>query len=130
MASLTASAHVEPSGPRPKRIGPARYGVYAFLIISALFFLIPLYVMIVTSLKPMDEIRLGNLFALPMSPSFDAWVKAWSQACTGLNCNGIHVGMLNSIKILVPSVILSIAVGSVTGYALSFWRPKGANVLF
>jgi len=130
MASLTASAHVEPSGPRPKRIGPGRYGVYAFLIISALFFLIPLYVMIVTSLKPMDEIRMGNLFALPGSPSFDAWIKAWSQACTGLNCNGIHVGMLNSIKILIPSVILSIAVGSVTGYALSFWRPKGANILF
>ncbi len=120
----------EPSGPRPVHFTAARFGIYAFLVISALFFLIPLYVMIVTSLKPMSEIRLGNLFALPDAPSLAAWAKAWSSACTGLNCEGIHVGMLNSVKILVPSVILSITVGAITGYALSFWRPKGANVLF
>ncbi|MCX5497576.1 carbohydrate ABC transporter permease [Kaistia dalseonensis] len=127
---MSSTAITEPSGPRPKHLTVGRIGLYAFLVIAALFFLIPLYVMIVTSLKPMDEIRLGNLFALPMAPSLDAWFKAWSSACTGLNCNGIHVGMLNSIKILVPSVILSISVGAVTGYALSFWRPKGANILF
>ena len=119
-----------PSGPRPKRLTAGRVGLYAFLVIAALFFLIPLYVMIITSLKPMSEIRLGNLFALPSDPSFYAWAKAWSSACTGLNCDGIHVGMLNSVKILIPSVIVSISVGAVTGYALSFWRPKGSNFLF
>ena len=44
---------------------PARIGTYAFLVSAALFFLLPLYVMLVTSFKPMEEIRLGALFALP-----------------------------------------------------------------
>jgi glucose/mannose transport system permease protein len=119
-----------PAGPRPKQQTAARWGIYAFLLITALFFLIPLYVMLVTSLKSMEEIRLGNIIALPSVLSFDAWIKAWSSACTGLNCNGIQVGFFNSVKILIPSVGVSIIVGSLTGYALSFWRVKGANVLF
>ena len=97
---------------------------------SALFFLLPLWIMVVTSLKPMEEIRLGNILALPAAMTFDAWIKAWSSACTGLECNGISVGFWNSVRILIPSVILSIIAGAVNGYALSFWRVKGANVMF
>jgi glucose/mannose transport system permease protein len=113
-----------------RRVTPARAGIYAFLVIVALFFLAPLYVMVVTSLKGMPEIREGNILMLPSSPSVYAWVKAWASACTGLRCNGIRVGFFNSIRILIPSVIVSIAVGSVTGYAMSFWRPRGAELLF
>ena len=57
-------------------------------------------------------------------------MKAWFDACTGLTCNGIRVGFWNSVRILIPSVILSIAVGALTGYTLSFWRPRGAELLF
>ena len=121
---------MNPSGRRPGRLTVGRIGLYAFLLICAAFFLAPLYVMLTTSLKSMTEIRQGNILGLPVSPNFDAWVAAWSTACTGLNCNGLQVGFLNSIRILVPSVILSIAVGAVTGYTLSFWRPRGATVLF
>ena len=113
-----------------KAFSAARLGIYGFLIISALFFLLPLYVMIVTSLKDMSEVRQGNLLSLPMAPTIAAWVKAWSSACTGLTCNGISVGFFNSVKILLPSVTASIAVGAVTGYALSLWRPRGAALLF
>jgi glucose/mannose transport system permease protein len=113
-----------------KRMTPARWGLYAFIAITALYFLLPLYVMVVTSLKPMAEIREGNLLALPMSPSIGAWIKAWTSACTGLTCQGIRVGFFNSVRILVPSVVISILVGSVTGYALSLWRVRGANLLF
>lgn len=119
-----------PNGRRPRRLTPGRVGLYAFLVITALFFLAPLYVMLVTSLKPMAEIRDGNILSLPSAPSLDAWVQAWSSACTGLRCDGIQVGFWNSVRILVPSVIASIAVGSLTGYALSFWRPRGASILF
>lgn len=119
-----------PWGRKPKRMTPARWGIYAFLLITALFFLLPLYVMLVTSLKPMAEIRLGNIVALPDAWTVEAWAKAWSGACTGLNCNGISVGFFNSVKILVPSVSMSILVGSLTGYALSFWRVRGAQVVF
>ena len=64
--------------------------------------------MLVTSLKTMDEIRLGNILALPGDLTFEPWVKAWSEACTGLDCDGISVGFWNSVRILIPSVILSI----------------------
>ena len=121
---------INPSGRRPSRLSPGRIGLYAFLVISALFFLAPLYVMLTTSLKPMSEIRLGNILALPESPSLAAWQTAWSSACTGLRCQGISVGFWNSVRILIPSVIVSITVGAVTGYAMSFWRPRGAKLLF
>lgn len=120
----------DPRGARPRRLTAGRVGLYAFLCIAAAFFLLPLYIMVVTSLKTMDELRLANIFAWPSDPSFQAWVIAWSSACTGLDCSGIQVGFLNSVKILIPSVIASISLGAVTGYALSLWRVKGANVLF
>jgi glucose/mannose transport system permease protein len=86
--------------------------------------------MVATSLKSMDEIRSGAIFALPDSWTVEPWIKAWSTACTGLNCNGIQVGFWNSVTITVPSVILSIAIASLTGYALSFWRVRGSNLVF
>ncbi|MGL4812753.1 MAG: carbohydrate ABC transporter permease [Beijerinckiaceae bacterium] len=124
------AAAMTPRGPRPRRLTAGRWGLYAFIVITALFFLLPIYVMIVTSLKPMDEIRLGNIIALPHAPTIEPWIKAWSSACTGLNCTGIRVGFWNSVKILIPSVFISIIVGSLTGYALSYWRVRGANLLF
>jgi len=124
------AATAEPWGARPARLTPGKLGIYAFLAVSALFFAIPLYVMVVTSLKTMPEIRLGTIFAPPSDLTFEPWSKAWASACTGLNCNGIQVGFFNSVRILLPSVAISILVGSLTGYALSFWRVRGAGVLF
>ena len=124
------STQIQPRGPRPRRLTPGRVGLYAFLAIAALFFLVPLYVMVVTSLKPMAEIRAGNILGPPVAPALTAWGKAWFSACTGLTCNGIRVGFINSLRILIPSVVVSIAVGALTGYALSFWRPRGAVLLF
>lgn len=115
---------------RPRRLNVGRIGVYAFLLTSALFFLLPLYIMLTTSFKSMDEIRLGHLFALPLAPSTDAWRAAWSEVCTGVSCEGVRVGFWNSVAIVVPSTIFPIVIGALNGYALSFWRPRGANVLF
>lgn len=120
-----------PRGPKPRRtISRRNIIISATLTVVALYYLLPLYVMIVTSLKGMPEIRLGNVFAPPLEITFEPWVKAWAEACTGLNCDGLSRGFGNSIKILVPSVLLSIAVASVNGYALANWRFKGANVFF
>lgn len=121
---------IEPQGRRPQRLTPARIGVYAFLLTAALFFLLPLWIMVMTSLKTMDEVRLGNILAWPTVATLEPWIKAWAEACTGLSCNGISVGFLNSARILIPSMILSIAAGAINGYALSFWRVRGANLMF
>jgi glucose/mannose transport system permease protein len=118
------------AGHKPQHLTIGRFGLYAFLLISAAFFLLPLFVMIITSLKTMPEIRQGNLFAFPESFNVNAWVKAWTSACTGLDCNGVRVGFLNSLKIAVPSVFLSITVAAWTGYTLCFWRAKGSEMIF
>ena len=109
------------------RIG--RLGLYAFLAATALFFAIPLLVVISTSLKSLAEIRYFSIFVPPSSPDFAAWWKAWYAACTGLNCGGVHVGFWNSVRILIPSVTLSVLAGALNGYALSHWRVPGADVI-
>ena len=120
-----------PYGPKPRRTLSARnIIIYGTLIFVAIYYLIPLYVMVVTSLKGMPEIRLGNIFSPPMEITFEPWVKAWATACTGLNCDGLSRGFWNSVRITVPSVILSIAIASVNGYALANWRFKGAETFF
>ncbi len=119
-----------PRGPKPKRLTPSRVGIYAFLVISALFFLVPLWVMIMTSLKTMPEIREGLLFNWPKDITFEPWLKAWDTACTGRDCNGLKPGFLNSVKITALSVPISIIVAMINGYALTFWRYKGANLFF
>lgn len=113
-----------------KLSSPARIGVYAFLISAAAFFVLPLYIMLVTSVKTMEDIQLGNIFALPVSVTLEPWRIAWNSACTGVACEGIRGGFLNSLAIVIPSTILPILLGALNGYALSFWRPRGANILF
>ncbi len=109
---------------------PARLGIYVFLLVAALFFLLPLYIMLVTSVKPMEEIWNGNLFAMPKQISFEPWHAAWSTVCTGTACEGISVGFWHSVWIVVPATVLPILLGSLNGYILSFWRVRGANLLF
>jgi glucose/mannose transport system permease protein len=126
-----APASVEPRGPKPvRRLAPSRIIIYGSLIFAAIYYLIPLYVMVVTSLKGLPEVRLGNIFQPPLEVTFEPWVKAWDSACTGLYCEGLKVGFWNSVKITVPSVIVSIAVASVNGYALANWRFKGSEFFF
>ncbi|MDA9208287.1 carbohydrate ABC transporter permease [Octadecabacter sp.] len=120
-----------PRGPKPKKAFSARnIMLYGILIMVSVYYLLPLYVMIVTSLKGMPEIRLGNVFSPPMEITFEPWVKAWAEACTGINCDGLSRGFWNSVQILIPSIILSIAVASVNGYALSHWKFKGSETFF
>jgi len=129
MTDVTAMSG--PSGPKPKRAFSAtNIVIYGTLLVVCMYYLLPLYVMIVTSLKGMPEIRLGNIFSPPVEVTYEPWVKAWSEACTGINCEGLSRGFWNSVWILVPSVILSIAIASVNGYALANWRFKGSEVFF
>jgi glucose/mannose transport system permease protein len=120
-----------PRGPKPKRrFSRNNIFIYGTLIMVSMYYLLPLYVMVVTSLKGMPEIRLGNVFSPPVEITFEPWVKAWAEACTGINCDGLSRGFWNSVRILIPSVTLSIAVASINGYALSNWKFKGSEVFF
>ncbi|VVT30884.1 carbohydrate ABC transporter permease [Rhizobium sp. EC-SD404] len=108
----------------------ARYFIYAVLILFALIYLLPLFVMIITSLKPLAEIRSGNMLSLPQEPSFEAWAKAWGTACVGVNCTGISGYFWNSIKMVIPAVAISTILGALNGYVLTKWRFPGHKLVF
>lgn len=112
------------------KLSVGRVVIYALLVLVALYYLAPLYVMLSTSVKTLDEIRSGNLLSLPMAPTGAAWGKAWSTACTGVDCNGLEPFFWNSIKISVPAVLISTLVGSLNGYVLAHWRFRGSEILF
>ncbi len=86
--------------------------------------------MIVTSMKGMPEIRMGNIFSPPMEITFEPWAKAWSQRLHRPQLRWLVTRLLELVRILVPSVLVSIAVASVSGYALANWRFKGSELFF
>jgi glucose/mannose transport system permease protein len=118
--------------PSSSRIGKIalRWLLYVILGIFALYYLMPLFVMITTSLKSLEEIRTGDLISLPREVTFDAWITAWSQACTGIRCEGVRPFFWNSVLIAVPAVLISTLIGALNGYVVAQWRFKGANLFF
>ena len=119
-----------PAVAAPRRLYWHRFALWSVLVLFAVFFLTPLYVMLTTSLKDMAQIREGNLLSLPGSPNLASWAKAWSSACTGIDCGGLKPFFLNSILMVVPAVLVSTAFGAVNGYVLSKWRFKGSELMF
>lgn len=104
--------------------------LYFCLGLGAIAFLLPLYVMLATALKPASEILHGTMLALPRQPRPDALLQAWGSACIGTQCAGLRANFLNSIRIAVPAACLSVMLGAINGYALTKWRLRGAHALF
>ncbi|REG81013.1 carbohydrate ABC transporter permease [Marinomonas pollencensis] len=107
-----------------------RIALYSVLLIMAFFYLMPLIIMLLTSLKDAEEVRNGTLLSLPGSLNFDSWSKAWSGACTGSTCTGISPYFLNSFKIVIPAVAISTLLGAINGYVISLWKFRGSNLFF
>ena len=107
-----------------------RWLLYVILGIFALYYLMPLFVMITTSLKSLEEIRTGDLISLPREVTFDAWITAWSTACTGIQCEGVRPFFWNSVLIAVPAVLISTLIGALNGYVVAQWRFRGSNLFF
>ena len=107
-----------------------RWLLYIILGLFALYYLMPLFVMVTTSLKSLEEIRTGDLISLPREVTFDAWVTAWSEACTGIQCEGVRPFFWNSVLIAVPAVLISTLIGALNGYVVAQWRFRGSNLFF
>jgi glucose/mannose transport system permease protein len=108
----------------------ARAVIYAVLILLACYYLLPLYVMVVNSLKPLDEIRQGNMLELPQAFTIAPWLSAWSTAQIGVQPTGLRPYFLNSLMMVVPAVFLSTLFGALNGYVLTKWRFPGDNFVF
>ena len=107
-----------------------RWLLYLLLCTFALYYMMPLFVMITTSLKNLEEIRTGSLMSLPREITLAAWSTAWSSACTGIQCEGLRPYFWNSVLLAVPAVLISTIIGAINGYVVAQWRFKLSNILF
>ena len=107
-----------------------RWLLYAILALFAIYYMLPLFVMVTTSLKSLEEIRTGSLISLPRDVTFQAWLTAWSGACSGIKCEGLRPYFWNSVIMAVPAVLISTFIGALNGYAVAQWRFRGANLIF
>ncbi len=115
---------------KPSAFRLSRVLLYATLLLAVVFYLMPLVVMLFTSLKSMDDIRAGNLISIPQEFIFDAWIKAWSGACTGVSCEGVGTYFWNSFQITIPAVLISTSLGALNGYVLTKWKFRGSDLFF
>ena len=115
---------------RTTGLGVDRIVLYAVLLFLALMFLLPVYVMVANSLKPLDEIRSGNLMALPVAWTIEPWLTAWSTAQIGVQPTGLKPYFINSFLLVIPAVVISTLIGALNGYILTQFKFRGSNLLF
>ena len=104
--------------------------LYGALFVCALYFLSPLYVMLVASLKTLPEVRGSSIISLPEVWTIQPWIKAWSEACSGLECDGIRPYFIATFEIAIPAVTLSVLLGALNGYVMAKWRSRSADLIF
>ncbi len=103
------------------RLRPSTVVVYALLIALAVFYLLPMFAIVATSLKSFAEVSRSTLWELPKAPNLDAFGSAFQT---------LAPSFFNSVLLVVPATILSALLGSLNGYVLSKWKFRGANVVF
>jgi len=104
--------------------------IYLVLLLFALFYLLPFFVMLVNSLKPLPEITSGNMMALPKEWTLAPWRSAWSTAQIGVEPTGLKPYFLNSLMMVVPAVAISTVLGALNGYVLTKWAFRGHKIIF
>ncbi|MEL6205444.1 MAG: carbohydrate ABC transporter permease [Pseudomonadota bacterium] len=130
MATTTETAPVVAAEAKGSSINWGRWALYAILIVFCIYYLLPLYVMLVNSLKPLEEITGGGMVALPQQWTLDPWRSAWSTAQVGVEATGLRPYFMNSIMMVVPAVAISTILGALNGYVLTKWEFPGATLIF
>jgi glucose/mannose transport system permease protein len=125
-----AAAHVHGASGIQPRLDLTRVVLYSLLVVCAIVFLMPVYVMVVNSFKPLDEIRSGNLMSLPIDWTIAPWLSAWSTAQIGVQPTGLRPFFINSFLLVIPSVVLSTLIGALNGYILTQFKFRGAHLMF
>jgi glucose/mannose transport system permease protein len=95
--------------------------ILIFLLFCALFFLMPIYVMVVTGLKQAENVSLSTMWHLPVHLSGGGFYEAWRR---------LYPNMGNSLQLTIPATILSSILGAINGYIFAKWKFRGANTLF
>ncbi len=90
------------------------------LPISLILWLLPLLGVAVTSLKPASDLASGNYFGMPSH-------IAWSNYADVFTHSPIGQYIWNSFKVTIPTVIGTLVLSSLTGFALGIYRFR-ANI--
>jgi len=104
--------------------------LYTVLILAAVYYLLPLYVMLVNAFKPLEEIRQGDMLSLPRVVTVEPWLSAWSSAQIGVQPTGLKPYFINSLVMVIPAVLIATFLGALNGYVLTKWRFRGDSVVF
>jgi glucose/mannose transport system permease protein len=107
-----------------------RAALYLVLLATAFAFILPVYVMVVNSLKPLEEIRSGDLMALPIAWTIEPWLMAWSKAQIGVQATGLRPYFINSFLLVIPAVLASTMIGALNGYILTQFKFRFSDALF
>jgi glucose/mannose transport system permease protein len=109
------------AAPTRLRWRPWNLVLYALLVALAAFYLLPMFAIVVTSLKSFAEVSRSTLWELPKAPTLESYVTAF---------NKLAPSFLNSVLLVVPAATISAVLGSLNGYVLSKWKFRGANIVF
>jgi glucose/mannose transport system permease protein len=94
---------------------------YGLLVLVSLLFLTPIYVIIVTSIKPLDQVSLSQMWTLPTGIDFSSYKMAFES---------LKPNLLNSLYLVIPATLLSALLGAMNGYILSKWKFRGSDIIF
>jgi len=107
---------------------PSRSILYLILIFFAIFYLLPVYVLLATSFKSFAEVSLKDMWKFPQNISLDSFKIAWKgNASKGIA--GLSKNFMNSVYLVIPATIISSLLGSMNGYVFSKWKFKFSNTL-
>ncbi len=122
------SVHSQNVAIRTSRLSRAL--IYGFLILAAAYYLLPFYVMLANSLKPLEEIQRGQMMNLPETWTLEPWRSAWSTAQIGVEPSGLLPYFANSFLMVIPAVAIATLLGALNGYVLTKWRFRGDGYVF
>jgi glucose/mannose transport system permease protein len=95
--------------------------ILIFLLFCTIFFLMPIYVMVVTGLKQSQNVSLSTMWNLPVQLTGGGFLEAWRR---------LYPNLGNSLQLTIPATIFSSILGAVNGYIFAKWKFRGANTLF
>ena len=106
--------------PAPKR-GKGHWVAFGLLLLVTLFYLAPVYVMVVNGLKDKSYLTLADMWKLPRYLNGGGFPVAWET---------LSPNLWASVRMVVPATVISALVGAVNGYLFSKWKFRGSDVIF
>jgi glucose/mannose transport system permease protein len=95
--------------------------IYLVLIPIAMFYLMPIWLLLITGMKSFAEVDLQTMWNLPHSISFENFAVAFEKLAPNLR---------NSLRIAIPAAVISSMIGSINGYIFAKWKFPGADLIF